>query len=220
MSVIKARCMLDLPFFDGLLPEEKLGLLRFVRKKLLKKGEILYYDGNPVESVYLVKEGRVKLSKCFRDGKEVIIGFRGTDEILGEEALFKDYEHNSTAVITEDSFICVCRKKDFEKVIKENPKLAIKIIKNLGQKLQDNTIKISNMVTRNVRERVRFLLSQLAREYGIKTNKGLLIDLKLTHQEIADLVGASRVMVSRVLSELDEISTNRGEILISDKVIS
>ncbi|MFW5986546.1 MAG: Crp/Fnr family transcriptional regulator, partial [Halanaerobiales bacterium] len=210
----KIECMLQLPVFSALTSEEKLKLLSLTHQRNLEADETLFYDQEPVEAVYLIKKGRIKLSKVFEDGKEITIGFRGADEILGEEALFADYNHNTTAVAVESTFVCICTKKDCEMTVQKYPEMAMRIIKNLGYKLQQTTERVSNIASRNVRGRVKFLLSQLAREYGEKTPEGLLINFKLTHRDIAELIGASWVMVSKVLREIDEVSTHRGEILI------
>ncbi|UMZ74763.1 Crp/Fnr family transcriptional regulator [Natranaerofaba carboxydovora] len=213
---VTTMCMTSLPLFEGLSAKEKNVIRQLAEKKYLKKGEVLFYQDENADALYLIKKGRLKLSRIFPDGREIAIGFTGTDEVLGQDALFRDNSQVATATAVEDAFVCYCTKEQFERAVQKSPQLAMKIIANLGKKLHETTSWVSSLAAGDVKYRLVSLLERLSEEYGRYEGDRLKLDVKLTHQELADFIGSSRVMVTNILKQLPGVEAKGGIIWIED----
>lgn len=213
---VTTRCMTSLPLFEDLSAKEKNVIRQLAEKKYLKKGEVLFYQEENADALYLIKKGRLKLTRVFPDGREVTIGFTGTDEVLGQDALFRDNVQVATVTAVEDVFVCYCTKEQFEKAVQQSPQLAMKIIANLGKKLHETTSWVSSLAAGDVKYRLISLLERLSEEHGRYEGDKLKIDVKLTHQDLADFIGSSRVMVSNISKQLPGVESKGGIIWIED----
>lgn len=197
----KIQCMKDLAIFSTLefLEREQIG--RLAGKKVYRKNEFIFREGEPADSIYLIKYGRVRLFKVSGGGKEITLDILKEDGIFGENTFFEDSEHTMSAQAMEDTFVCSCSKEHFSLLL-QNPRTALKIIQLLGKKLNDYTEKVASIAFRDVKGRISATLMRLAKEYGRPSPQGTTIDIDLTHQDLANLVNASRVMVTNVLGSL------------------
>ncbi|SJZ83840.1 CRP/FNR family transcriptional regulator, anaerobic regulatory protein [Selenihalanaerobacter shriftii] len=208
--------MRELSIFEGLSNKELLMVPSFAKGRLYEGGEILFNEGEKMEAIYLIKSGQVKLSRLFKNGKEITLQIISSDQVLGENALFSDSEHAFTATVVEDAFICACTKQEFERLIDEYPQVGLKIIKTLGKKLEQFTKRVDSLAMYDVKGRLINLFFHLSEEYGIESSKGVTIDLELTHQDVAEFIGASRVMVTKALSQLEGIIKHNKKFMISE----
>ena len=198
-------CLRDLPFFDHVEREIFSPVCRkAAARKYFRRGEIMFRQGDPSEGVYLIKEGSFKLVRVTEDGKEVILQIVGKGEVLGEAALFRDGFNPATAVALEDSRVCSVTRRSFEEIVRQSPDMAMQIIVSLGSRLYDTWQQVTELNAGNTRERVLNLFIRLAGEHGEPCDEGTIIKIHLTQQDIADFVGASRVMVAHALKELTE----------------
>ncbi|MDQ0287597.1 CRP/FNR family transcriptional regulator [Desulfofundulus luciae] len=199
----KIRCMKELEIFSALdfAERERIGAL--ARKRVYRKNEFIFREGEPADTIYLIKYGRVKLFKVSGEGKEIILDILKEDDMFGENTFFEDTLHTMSAQAMEDTFVCSCSREDFAVLLK-NPQISLKIIQLLGKKLNDFTDQVANMAFRDVRGRIAAALLSLADEYGVPSPEGITIDIELTHQDIGNLVNASRVMVTKILGLLKQ----------------
>ena len=195
------RCMKDLDIFSALNHSEREQIGDLALKRTYHKNEIIFHEGTEADSIYLIKTGRVKLYKVSEEGKEFTLDYLKAEDIFGEVTFFEDALHTMNAVAMENTFICSCTKELFVKLL-NNPETSLKIVQYMVRKINAYTEHISRNTFRDVKSRVLGILCRLAESYGIQTNAGLTIAIDLTHQEIGNLVSASRVMVSNVLGEL------------------
>lgn len=203
MEKNRCLCMKDLPFFERVEQEVFSTVCRkAAAKKYYRRGEILFNQGDPSDTVFLIKEGSFKLVRVTEDGKEVILEVAGKGEVLGEAALFREGFHPATAVALEDARVCAVNRRRLEEVIRETPELALQVISSLGSRLYSYWEKLTELNAGTTREKVLNLMIRLAGEYGEPCPQGTRIRLHLTQQDIADFVGASRVMVVQALKEL------------------
>lgn len=196
-------CLYDIPIFSGI-DKTKYPLICNVSKKdCKKKGEFLFKQGDVANAIYLIKEGSFKLVRITENGEEVIIQIVGQGEIIGEANLFREnIILPISAVALEKAKVCSIDIQSLEEVINNEPKIALHIIKNLGKRFYDTLEQIVELNTQTVQEKVLSLFIRLAQEYGKPCTEGTLIKICLTQEEIASIVGASRVMVSQSLKEL------------------
>ena len=195
-------CLQELELFQGLESEQLANLCACTARKKLPKGERLYRQGEIPRTIYLIKSGKLKLVQSTEDGRETILDVCGPGEVLGELSLFQEQDEPSSAIAMEEASICCFGKQQFETLVKQDPSFALRIISYLGQKRYEAMQKQSEDNRQTVKEKVLSLLYRFANEYGEKRADGLLIDLKITQQELADMIGSSRVMVVQALKEL------------------
>ena len=197
-----AVCLKELPMFQGLETKQFDKICQSSAKLALHKGEVLFNQGDKASSLYLLKEGSIKLSQFTEEGKEVILEVMGKGDIIGETSLFQQGEFPVTAIAMEESRVCSISRKALEQLIIEEPLIAIEIIASLGRKLYDSQQQRTELSTLTVSQRIMRLFLRLAKDYGQETSEGTVVKLHLTQQDIANLVGVSRVMVVQVLKEL------------------
>ena len=196
-------CLQELDLFQGLEKEQFIHLCQCTAKKRLTKGDYLFCQGESASTVYLIKSGKLKLVQITEDGRESILDVCGPGEILGELSLFQEQKEPSSAVAMEEVSICCFSRQQFKELIRQDPTFALRIISYLGEKRYENLQKQREETRQTVKEKLLHLFYRFANEYGQKTESGLLIDLKVTQQELADMIGSSRVMVVHALKELE-----------------
>jgi len=215
----RVKCMKDLVIFSTLNEEEKNKIGEIAAKRLYKKNEFLFREGEPANTIYLIKYGKVRLFKTSENGKEITLDILKEEDILGENTFLEDQVHGMNAQVLENTFVCSCNKEDFEYLL-ANPKFALKIIQVLGTMLNSYTEQVASLAFKDVKARVAGILLRLTREHGKDSPTGKIIDILLTHQDLGSLVSASRVMVTNVLNDLKEkgiIAVNEHKIVVLDE---
>ncbi|QSX09175.1 Crp/Fnr family transcriptional regulator [Alkalibacter rhizosphaerae] len=197
------KCMKDLSIFSALNEEEKAQIPTIAEARTIKKGETVFLEGDPADTVYLIRKGKILLYKISEEGKEISLDLLQEDDFFGENTIFDNLLHTMNAKALEDTFVCTCSNANLPALL-SNPNISVKIIRALGEKLNTYTDQIAAMAFQDVKGRVLGTLQRLAREYGKATNNGVRIDVVLNHQDLANLVNASRVMVTRTLAVLKE----------------
>ena len=166
------------------------------------KKDLIYLPGDVSDQVYLLKEGRVKISKLSEDGREITLVILEPGEIFGESALINDEETRSTvAEAIEKAYICVISRKDFEEFINNKPELALSITKLMGFRRREIENMLEDLVFRGVHERLAILLLRLSERHGKDINGNKLIDISLTHYDYANLIGSTRETTTACLND-------------------
>lgn len=165
------------------------------------KGQIIFYEGNQAYGFYCIFSGRVKLYKAGVDGHQQIVRLAGPGDILGYRCLFANEPYSATAEALEDATICCIDKNAFFPLIAKNPQFALGIIKKLSKELRDAEELATSMAHRSVRERMAELLLMLKETYGKPAKTGVRIDLELSREEMAEMIGVTQETAIRMLSE-------------------
>ena len=162
---------------------------------------IFMVEGDMVDSVHIILEGRVRVFSSEPDGREIVLNICGPGEFLGEMAL--DGGHRSASVMALESVSCsVITRQDLRDAITRDADLALKVIALLIGRARLATAKIKGLALHDVYQRVTHLLQSLSHELAHELAGVLVVSEKLSQQEIANRVGASRDMVARVMREL------------------
>lgn len=185
---------------DALSEKEMIALNELVVDNDVKKKQPIYLGGEPNENLYFLKKGRVKLSRLDESGKEFTLTLLEPGEIFGELGLFDDSPRETMAVALEDSLICTMRRRDFEAYTANKPELVFKLTKLMGFRLRQIENQIADLLFRDVPARLARLLLRLADQHCLETKHGVRVNIKLTQQELANLIGATREMTSTVLN--------------------
>jgi CRP/FNR family transcriptional regulator len=195
--------MKDLAIFSALELTEREQIGKLAGKRVYPKNQYIFREGEPADTIYLIKYGRVRLFKVSPEGKEITLDILREDDLFGENTFFEETLHTMNAQTLEETFICSCSKEHFG-VLLHNPQVSLKIIQLLGKKLNDYTDQVTSIAFRDVKGRIASTLLRLADEYGIVTPRGITIDINLTHRDLGHLVNASRVMVTKIMGDLKQ----------------
>jgi CRP/FNR family transcriptional regulator len=194
--------MADLWLFRDLPVEHRKAVQSLARKREMKRGDALFGEAEHCDAIYYVAGGRLRLFKIGENGREVTLGFLGSGGVLGEDSFLSGEEYTFSAEAAEESFVCSCKKEDFEMFLLSSPELALKVVAAFASRLSHLSGQLADMALYGVRGRVASTLLRLGSTYGVPNKKGLVLDFELTHEDLASLVGASRVMVTNVLGSL------------------
>ena len=169
-----------------------------------KKGHTIFFQGNPPFGLYCVNSGKIKVSKIGSDGKESIIRIASGGDVLGHRSLFSNENYTATATVIEDAAICFIDKKFIYKAIAEQPSVAIGLIQKLSLEMGSAESRNASLSQKTVRERLAELLLMLEKSYGIIEENRTRLDIKLTREELASMVGTANETVIRFISEFKE----------------
>lgn len=171
---------------------------------VFKKGQTLFMEGNPPYGLYCVSEGNIKITKMGADGKDTIVRIATAGDVIGHRSIFTDQHYKATATALDDSQVCFIDKKYILKMVQNEPTVACNLISRLGRDLGASEDKLASFSQKNVRERVCELLLLLKESHGKVHENGIRIDIKLTREEMASLVGTATETLIRIISELKE----------------
>ena len=173
----------------------------FTQVEFAKRAQ-LFDQGDPARMVYLLKRGKVRLSRITEDGKEITLAILGPGDIFGEEVAFHELVRSTIATCLEDSLLCMSRAEDLFSIMTEQPICALNIAKYLKEQLDDALATVEDVAYLKVGDRLIKLFERLAQEHGKPAAEGTLIDVKLTQAEIASLIGSTRETVSLEMMNL------------------
>jgi CRP/FNR family transcriptional regulator len=185
--------------FECFNPVEFAKLRGILEEQELPKHHVLFSPGAPSEAIYFIEKGRVRLTRLSPEGKTVILALLGPGDFIGEAA-WEAGEHDSYAETLEESRVYQIGREAFQNFIRTNPEFGIRLIQVIGMRLTQAQARIEDLVFRQVPSRIARLLITLADSHGKVTPKGIKVEYPLTHQEIADMVGSSRVTVTQILN--------------------
>ncbi|OGO81524.1 MAG: cAMP-binding protein [Clostridiales bacterium GWC2_40_7] len=190
-----------LTVFSGL-PDEALEKIAEISvEHRYKKNMMVFMEGERGEAFYYIKSGKVKIYRTYEDGREHIVHILSEGDVFGEATLFSEIAYPASAAVYEDSTIGAIVNSDLEKLISQSPGLSLKIIKVLASKLVQAQHKIRDLTYNDVFSRTASQLLRLAGDHGLQTDKGTMINIPLSRQELADMAGTTRETVSRILSK-------------------
>lgn len=188
--------------FENLSSGDLAALANAATRKRYSRGDMIFTQGQRANEMFLIKAGRVKLTKVTEDGGEMTLDIRQGGDFIGENMLNEDIEYPVTAVCIEDALTCGFKKDTFETLVLERPTIGLQVIKNLSKRIDSLTSRIGNMSMTNLEDRLYKVLVNVAREHGIQSPGGLKILFPLTHEDLSFLVGAHRVSITRAIRSL------------------
>ncbi|MDA8090177.1 MAG: Crp/Fnr family transcriptional regulator [Nitrospiraceae bacterium] len=205
--------------FNSLSPEEALSIGPLFIKESRKKRETIFSEGDQPQWFYIVLKGKVKITKLSQEGKEIILEVIGPNEIFGGVAVIRGLPYPANAISMEDCSLLKISREDLMDVLKKFPPVTMAIFQNLGLRLQNSHESRKEIALEKVLARVASLLLKLADKSGEKTAQGILLETKLTKQEIAEMVGTTVETSIRTMSRLKKdgiISEKDGQVLIKN----
>ncbi|MDQ6828045.1 MAG: Crp/Fnr family transcriptional regulator [Gemmatimonadota bacterium] len=197
---------------------DRMELLRFAeltRERSYPRGSVILFEDDPGDSLFVVREGRVKVVLIGEDGREVILAILGSGDHFGELSLIDGAPRSAHVIAMDDARLIVLRREDFRRRVEESPSLAWAMLAELSRRLRRADSQIGSLALLDVPGRMAHLLLRNSADTGSDT-----LAKKLTHQMIAQMIGASRETVSRTMREFQDrglISVYRRQITLKDR---
>ena len=205
----------ETPLFEALSEEDASALRAGIINVHLDRGERLFSEGDAGDKLYIILEGKIKLTKAAPDGRENLLSVHGPGEMFGELSLFDPIPRTSSATAVTSARLAGLAHDDLRTWLSSRPEVAMHLLQALAQRLRRiNEVK-ADLVFTDVPGRVAKALLDLADRFGVMTPEGVQVNHDLTQEELAQLVGASRETVNKALADF----TARGWIQLAAKSV-
>jgi CRP/FNR family transcriptional regulator len=184
-----------------------------------KKKETVFSEGDPPDWFYIVREGKVKITKLSHEGREIILEIISPDDFFGGIAVIKGFPYPANAVAMEDTKLLKVSRGDLMRILDRFPSVMYCIAQNMGDRIKGSHETLKNIALERIEARIASLLIKLADKTGEKTPSGILIDIRLTRQDIAEMVGTTVETSIRTMSKFKKlgiVSEKAGKILVKD----
>ncbi len=189
--------------FSSLTADELLQLTRSMAIKRFRKNETILFEEDSNEFMYVIVEGEVKAVRSTEDGKEMILAIHRCGEFFGEVSLIDGKTAPARVSAARDSVIALISRKEFQSLL-EHPKVLANMLRIFCSRLRESWSKIQMLNFNNASQRIKMLLILLSDKYGTRSEEGITLNIRLTHQDIAEMSGMSRETVTRVIDRLQK----------------
>lgn len=200
---MKADQIRKVPLFSTLADAEFASLQHIFIMRSYRRNQVVFMEEETGTYMYLVLTGKVKVAKSSSSGRETILAIHKAGDFFGEMSLLDGKTAPATVSAMEDSKIISVSGSDFHKYLMHNEKVLLQIINVLCARLRQ-VWQTQSLSSSKADARIRMGIYELAKRHGIQDAHGTIIDLKITHQELAEMVGTSRETVTRVIARLRE----------------
>ena len=206
-------------FFSSVSEATQKEISRLFAEEKYQRDDYIFFEGDTPEWLYIVKEGKVKLVKHSDSGKDVILQIFAPGDMFGEFALFDRKPYPTSAQAMEASTVLKLSRKEFLLFFGRHPFVATEMIMELGRQLQEAHGTIKSLAVDRVEQRIANILLKLASKLGSPEKAGIVLNLSLTRQDLADMAGTTVETTIRVMSRFTKTKIIRpanGKILILD----
>lgn len=210
---LSPTCIGSLWIFQNIAPDDIQAIARNALRKKMKRGQTLFLQGDTADEVFLIKGGRIKLTKVLEDGTELMLDIRKAGDFVGENMFTEEGQYPVSAVCLEDTITCGFTRAQFEELILRHPTVGLQVIKTLSERISWLTIRVGSLAVSNIEDRLYRVLRYVAKEHGEQSPRGLVIQFPLTHEDLSFLTGAHRVTITRAMKALKKA----GKIILEDR---
>ena len=194
-------------------------LTRNKLEQVYNKGEIIFREGAYPTGIFYITEGKAKKFKVDKDGKEHIIYVANTGELLGYHAILEEDRYPDSAAALEQSTIAFIPKEDFQATLQQSEVLSRRLLKTLSHEFTVLANSLTLFAQKSVRERLALQLIVLREKYKVNYQPGMPVEINMSRDDLASLVGTARENVVRILSEFKEaaiLETKGRKIIVQD----
>jgi CRP/FNR family transcriptional regulator, cyclic AMP receptor protein len=203
-NVFENGALKKIALFSSLRAEE----LRMVREKItikkFRKNEVILHEEHTSEYMYIILDGEAKVIQVTGEGKGIIVTLHRTGDFFGELSLIDGKTAPATVKATRETVTAIISKKDFYALLYTQKKVLDNLLHSLSSRLRESWKKIQMLNFNDAAQRIKMLFLMLAETYGKETPRGVLLSIKLIHQDIADMTGLTRETVTRVMDRLQK----------------
>ncbi len=203
----------SIPLFQGLDSPELVKVAALANIRLVAAREVVVAQGEPAAALFAIARGRLKVVSSGPDGRDAALGIMGEGEVFGEVALIDGGARSATCTALEPCDLIVIERLQFLQLLDDSPSISVKLLHVLAQRLRRLSQRSEDAAFLDVPSRLARSLLDLATRFGQSDRaSGVFITLKLSQQELGDLVGATRESVNKHLSDW----TRQGVVRIED----
>jgi len=202
--------------FASLTDQELDSITKLLSVKRFKKNEVILHEEDTNKFMYIILSGSVRVVQITEDGKEILLAIHQAGEFFGEMSFIDGKTSPATIMAADDCVINILSRDEFYSTIYTHKKVLYNLLSILCSRLRESWEKIQLLNLKHASERLKILFHMLSNKYGEKTSKGITLNIKLTHQDMAEMTGMARETVTRVLDKWNK----EGEInIIGNKLI-
>jgi CRP/FNR family cyclic AMP-dependent transcriptional regulator len=212
-SPVSTTALRTLPIFEALGEERLAPIARLSSMRSVPRNSVIVHAGDQTDNVYIVLVGSLKVLISDEQGREAILSMLNPGDLFGEMGVIDDHPRSATVMAVEPCELVVIAKSDFKRFLAENFDLSLYIMRSLVRRLRNADRKIESLALMDVYGRVARVLLDMAED----ENGAMVVKKKVSKQDIAKMIGASREMVSRVMRDLQDqhlITESAGRILL------
>ncbi len=194
----------QVPLFSGLEEADLASLINVASRRKYPKDAVVFFENDLGEALFMILSGRVKVTILSDDGREIILSMLSEHDFFGEMSLLDDEPRSATAIALSETEILVLHQRDFLSIVEKRPRVLVNLLSVLSSRLRKANQQIGNLALHDVYGRVARILLEMASEDGSRQSDGRVVFRRPTHQEIANMIGATRETVSRMISDLNK----------------
>lgn len=197
-----SEALKTVPFFAHLQEDEILELANRLVMRRFAQGQVIFHHGDPGGLLYIITQGKVKISHSTPDGQEALLAILGAGDFFGELALLDNSPRSATAEALASTETLTLHREDFRRYLISNPDFAMHVLQTMAKHIRRLNSQLSDIFFLDLPGRLARTLLRLADEHGRETGEGTLIDLTLTQTDLAEMTGATRVSINKTLGRL------------------
>lgn len=208
-----------IPLFSELSEKDLQKIVRVASKQKYHKDNLILIEEEVGSSMFIILDGRVKISRISDDGREVILSILSEGDFFGEMSLLDGQTRSANVTAVDDSELLVIRREDFLQILFDYPQIAINLLKELAQRIRKGDEHIKSLSLQDAKGRVANTLLRIAEDYGVFRMGQVEINELPLQQDLANMAGTSRETISRVIKSLMQqgyLKKERGKIIIID----
>ena len=197
------------PILKGLDPVEIRTFIEQGRQKRVDKDTFLFQQGDPAAFFYIITQGRIKLVQLSVDGHQITLRYFSPGDALGVIVALSQMPYPASAEVVEDTAVLSWDRETTQKLMLQIPQLALNGMELIAGRFAILQNRYLEMATQRVEQRIALALLRLVRQFGKRVEDGVLIDMPLTRQDLAEMTGTNLFNVSRILSKWEQAGTVR-----------
>jgi len=202
LALQKQSYLSEVVIFQDLSPNEMAELARILPMREVKPGTVFYSPEDSAEVLFILKKGRVKIYQHTPDGHALTMNVFDAGSIFGEMSLLGQGMHNSFAEAITSCVLCVMTRDDVHRLMISDPRVATRIVESLTERLTLIENRLLDFAYRRVPERLARLLLQLAQPHRNLFSRVQRMEVRYTHEELADMIGSTRETTTKLLNEM------------------
>lgn len=197
-------CATKVSIFSTLQIDQLQEITNLIIRRNYKKGQIIFFEGDISDKLYIINKGKIKVFKYTKEGKEQILYILSEGDFIGDLSLLKKGKFQFNAEALEEVNVCTLTKDDFDKIIKENPHITLQILEDVHDKIVGLENLIQRLSTKDVESRLAGALISFIKDFGKDTDKGIELAIPLSREDLANYIGITRETISRKLSSMQD----------------
>lgn len=192
----------NVPFLAALEPADRRALAGYIRRRRYRRGEVIFQKDDPGHALFIVEEGAVRIYLPGLQGADLTLALLGRGHFFGDLSLLDGAPRSASAAAAEDATLLVLDRSDFVQLIASRPRATLAVLAVVARRLRETDEMASDLAFMNVSGRLAKKLLELAAAHGAQRPDGVLLDVRLTQEEIANMIGVTRESVNRNLARL------------------